>query len=365
MSVVSKVFSHDLYQVTWLVEPKNHEKRLDQFLMIFLEAWSREQIKKKIKSGGIKIQNRSCSHRPHTKVHQGDFITMTTKREELLEIENEFWMGEKLPLEWKPKTVYEDDDIIICSKPAFMSTHPTGRHLFHCATVYYESLYKNTIHSIHRLDRETSGLLLLAKNPKAAKQLTASFENNLVLKCYFFIGKIINNSKISTPFFTVNLRLGPQGEGLKRVVINAYSEKSTEGKHAQTHFQILEVLNDQYILGLAYPKTGRQHQIRVHAAQSGFPLIGDKLYLRDYETFQRFKDRLETLEDYKEMELPRHALHAIALKFPFQSDHKSFVDGLPLDLKSWLEKKGRKDISEIESAINCHIKDYFSKIDFK
>ena len=82
---------------------------------------------------------------------------------------------------------------VVTNKPAYMSTHPTGRHLFHCATVYYEQkLNQSTVHSIHRLDRETSGVLLLAKNPTTANQLTVEFENNNVKKCYFFIAEKIS-----------------------------------------------------------------------------------------------------------------------------------------------------------------------------
>ena len=369
MSVIDKKFSSDLYQITWKVEETNHGLRLDQFLMTFLETWSREQIKKKIKSGSILIHSRPGVHRPNTKVNHGDKVTMTTKREDLLEIEDEFWMGERIELEWEPETLYEDDDLLVCAKPAFMSTHPTGRHLFHCATVHYETIYDHPVHSIHRLDRETSGVLLLAKNPTAAKELTANFENDRVQKCYLFMAKNKISPEEIGQDFEVRLRLGPEGEGLKRVVIKSYPENSKQGKSARTKFIILKsfktISDETYTIGLAFPQTGRQHQIRVHAAESGIPLVGDKLYLGDYPLFQRFKDRIEKTEDYQLMEMPRHALHAMALKFPYQKEDKIFSAPLPKDFKDWISQNLLTDadefISIIEQEAKNNIEAYFNQ----
>lgn len=364
MSVIDKKFSSDLYQITWRVEEKNSGLRLDQFLMLFLETWSRELIKKKIKSGGISIAGRPGKPRPNTKVHYREHVTMKTRREELLEIEDEYWNGEKISLQWEPEKIAENQDFLVCSKPAFMSTHPTGRHLFHCATVYYESLYQHPVHSIHRLDRETSGVLLLAKNPKAATELTDNFENDRVQKCYFFISKM-SNGDIEKEKFEVNLRLGPEGEGLKRVVIKSWPQDSQQGKSAKTFFHILHKTENGHVLGLAFPQTGRQHQIRVHAAQSGLPLIGDKLYFGDYPLFQRFKDRRETNEDYQKMLLPRHALHAVALKFPYHNKEHTYISNVAQDLAQWIKDHLGLNMSDVEKKIQNGVEDYFSKTSFK
>lgn len=358
MSVVDKKFSHDLYSITWKVEEINDGLRLDQFMMIFLETWSREQIKKKIKSGSVSISGRPSPPRASTKVYYRELITMTTKREELLSIEKEFWMNKEVKIQWDADILYQDDDILIAQKPAYMSTHPTGQHIFHCATVYFESLFKKPIHSIHRLDRETSGLLLLTKNGQIAIPLTQSFEDGDVKKCYFFIAK--KTQDITDREYVCKLRLGPREEGLERVVIEAYPENSPHGKSAHTDFVLLEAF-EQYVLGLAFPKTGRQHQIRVHAAQLGFPLIGDKLYLADYPTFQRFKDRKETWEDYQLMEHPRHALHAIALEIPYQGTRKLFIGQLPDDLLEFLQTKQFNKTDQLQMKISQEIEKYFSR----
>src|SRR5690606_14188470 len=97
------------------------------------------------------------------------------------------------------------ENIIVCSKPPFMITHPAGKHLFYCATVYYESIHNKTIHSIHRLDRETSGLLVLGKNSVASNEISNQFEEGLVKKCYLLIA---HKEEIRSTFpFTANERI--------------------------------------------------------------------------------------------------------------------------------------------------------------
>ena len=108
-----------------------------------------------------------------------------------------------------------------------------------------------------------------------------------------------------------NERLGTLEETIPRVYNHCFPEDSRQGKHAQTEFIDL-YQNENYLIGLAFPKTGRQHQIRSHAAHHGFPLIGDKLYNGDPTVFMRFKDFIATEDDHKLMQIPRHALHAIA-----------------------------------------------------
>ena len=95
-----------------------------------------------------------------------------------------------LHFDTEPKTIFEDENIIIVNKPPFMCTHPTGKHLFNCATTYFENIHNKTMHSIHRLDRETSGILLLGKEIKTTARLTQAFEDCAIKKCYLFIAKI-------------------------------------------------------------------------------------------------------------------------------------------------------------------------------
>lgn len=354
MAILEKKYFNDHLEVIHLVEEKFDGQRLDLFVQTYLDTFSRELIKKKIKLNEVKIKNRMSVHRPSTILHSNDVVTILFFKSSY---EDEYWQEKKLNLNLVPEMVYEDSDLIVISKPAFMSTHPTGRHIFNCATVYFEKKYNQTIHSLHRIDRETSGILMLGKNPKTANEMMLNFENDSVKKCYLFISLVQNDCKKLIQF-EAKERLGSEELGLKRVYINAYPEHSREGKEAHTNFKILKYF-DKYAIGLAFPITGRQHQIRVHAKENGLPLLGDKLYLGSYEMFQRFKDQIATSEDYQLMELPRHALHAIALEIPYKKSKQLFQTKIPKDFLEWLSKFNTIDSNLLELQINEELKNYF------
>ncbi len=354
MVILAKKFEKDRYTAQYIVEEDQHNMRLDQFLQVYLESFSREAVKRKIANGEIKIHGRPGTHRPSTRLQFKDVVELVTNK---TIHEDEWWRGKQLDLQLEPEIVYEDQDLIVISKPPYMSTHPTGRHLFNCATVYFEARDGRTIHSIHRLDRETSGILLLGKNPQFTKVMTDHFENDRVQKCYFFIAKT-NQDPLPSLKFWANERLGASEEGLRRVYIDHYPENSSEGKSASTFFSILYQENG-YALGLAFPITGRQHQIRVHAMVHGLPLIGDKLYLGSFEMFQRFKDLCATEEDHQLMELPRHALHAMAIKIPFQQGEKIFISHLPQDFKQWITGRLSLCLESFEKRISEEITNYY------
>ena len=259
MSILKKSFQQDRFLSIHRVDEDYPNLRLDQFCLKYLNNFSRQDIKKKIKSGEIKIAGRKHPHRPSTKVRFRDEVSIEIRR---TIHEDEFWRGKKIELIEQPEIIYEDEEIYAISKPPFMSTHPTGRHLFNCATVIFEQALGKTCHSIHRLDRETSGVLILGKNPEVSAILTPQFESKKVKKSYFFIAK--SNELPRENAFVCHRRLGGQEKGLKRVYINDYPENSIEGKSAKTEYKILH-REKCYALGLAFPHTGRQHQIRVHA----------------------------------------------------------------------------------------------------
>ncbi|MFA6236840.1 MAG: RluA family pseudouridine synthase [Bacteriovorax sp.] len=355
MSILNKAYRDDMFEVRHLVDEEHDGIRLDQYIQLYLDSFSREMIKKKIKEKEITIKDRPGIHKPSSILHHKDEVIIRFFKSKY---EDEYWRGEKLELETKPEIVFEDEDLIVISKPAFMSTHPAGRHVFNCATVYFEMMYNKTIHSLHRIDRETSGILMLGKNPKQANEMMMHFENDDVKKCYLFISRINENYKERNQF-VANERMGSPNEGLKRVHVEWYPENSTEGKHASTQFFILERVGN-YVIGIACPQTGRQHQIRVHALAHGMPLIGDKLYLGSYEMFQRFKDQLATVPDHDHMELPRHALHAIAIKIPYKKKEVTFITHIPTDLKHWITKKTNLNIDELEAKIVKIIENYYA-----
>ena len=355
MIEVSKKFTPEKYEVLLEVSEDEDGMRLDQFCALHLLSFSRQLIKKKIKEGEVKIHNRPFPHKASVKVYHRERIEIFTLRGDS---EDEYWNGEKLPLKLDPDILFEDDNILVISKPAYMCTHPTGRHLFNCATVYFENIHGHTIHSIHRLDRETSGVQLLGKNPKAAQKCTSLFEEDKVSKCYFLMAH--NESPTEFPF-VANERLDNKEGFLPRQYIHCYPEESELGKHAKTTFTKL-YQDEKYIIALAFPKTGRQHQIRAHAAFHGFPLVGDKLYNGDPTVFMRFKDEVATKEDHDLMQMSRHALHAIALKLPYpnQKEAQIFRSHIPEDFKEWIKDElPMLNIENIESEIDKIIQERF------
>lgn len=355
MSVIHKIYRDNLCEVKYLVDEEHNGLRLDQFLGIYLESFSRELIKKKIKEKEVIIVGRPGNHKPSTTLHHKDEVLIYYTPQHW---EDEYWRGEKLELQKVPDVVYEDDELLVISKPAFMSTHPAGRHLFNCATVFFEMKYNHTIHSLHRIDRETSGILMLGKTPRIANEMMHGFEDDDIKKCYLFISRITPDFK-HQDYFIANERMGPIHEDLRRVYVHAFPENSQEGKHARTFFYTL-MKDNKYLIGIACPQTGRQHQIRVHAKAHGIPLIGDKLYLGSYELFQRFKDQVATEEDHDLMELPRHALHAIALKIPYKKEEKMFITDIPNDFKEWITKNTSFDCKELTQKIQKITKEYYN-----
>ena len=349
---IKKSFRSDKYVVEYPVPPSDEGLRLDAFVHQFMPTLSREFIKKKIEAGEVEILGRTPPHKPSVKVHAGETVRSTTHNTPVLE--DEEWYGKPLELTEEPVVVYEDDKIIACHKPAFMTTHPAGRHLFYVATTYFGTIHNKVIHSIHRLDRETSGLLLLGKDTAAANQVSQMFENDQVRKCYFFIAHV-NPGARPMPYTAIE-PMGPR-PGVPRGMQMCFSP---EDKEAETGFELI-VQKAGYALALAFPKTGRQHQIRVHAALHGYPLLGDKLYNGDPTIFMRFKDKLATPEDHEKMQIPRQALHALALKLPYPDAKKLTLYRAPLgeDLKVWIEDNLGLTPSEVEHLIDQRIKAWF------
>lgn len=354
MSEIEKSFSTEKYVVTHTVQPDQDGWRLDQFVQKCMPTLSRQYLKKKIEKGEVEISGRKPPHKPSVKVHYLEKVTITTHNDGM--IEDEFWHGKPIPRDQKPEVVFEDEELIVINKPPFMITHPAGRNLFYCATVFFETIHKKTIHSIHRIDRETSGLLLLGKNPKVAQRLATLFENDKVRKCYFFIAQKQENA---IPFpFTAKQRMDREEGKIPAGMMSVWQENSTFGKESETHFELILEKNN-YVLAMAFPVTGRQHQIRVHASINGYPLLGEKLYNDDPGVFMRFKDHEATPEDHVLLQIPRHALHATAIKINYPKDvPQTFISPLPEDLAHWLQENLDLEKKEIENMISEKVKEF-------
>jgi|SRR5665647_618623 len=356
MSVIDKSFTTEKYVVSHSVMPEQDGWRLDQFVQKCMPTLSREYLKKKIEKGEVEITGRKSPHKPSVKVHTGEKITITTHNDGVLE--EEYWHGKVVPKDQDPTIIFEDRDLLVINKPPYMITHPAGKNLFYCATVFYETIYKHTIHSIHRLDRETSGLLLLGKNPRVSQQVAQLFENDKVRKCYFFIAHKLPGA--TTFPFTATERMDREEGRIPPSMMFHYPEHSVLGKESETHFELL-LEKDNFVLALAFPLTGRQHQIRVHAACHGYPLLGDKLYNGDPGVFTRFKDHAANEDDHAKMQIPRQALHAAAIKLAYPAGKMThFIAPLPVDLCRWMEENLNLAPKDVESLMEEKVNAFLS-----
>jgi len=202
--------------------------------------------------------------------------------------------------------IYEDNELLVLNKPA-------GTDVSKIET--FIDLPRNGL--IHRLDKDTSGVLLFAKNKKALSFFQKQFQERKVKKTYIaLVNGIIeqNQGEIET-------LIGRQG--IKQKVFNLLSpeSKKTGPRQAKTAWKVIKRYNNHTLLE-ARPKTGRKHQIRVHMAHLGFPIVGDKLY--------SFKNQKSSLQ--------RHFLHAkqITIK-TLDGNEKTFTSELPKELKKYLE----------------------------
>ncbi len=237
--------------------------------------------------------------------------------EELVVLWRAPWDEEPVPTDIP--TVFEDDHLLVVNKPAGVPVHPTAR--YHHNTVI--RLLKTErpgqwLSLAHRIDRETSGVLILAKHPEADRRVKRTLEaREGIEKRYRAItwgvpeheGKkafrLVRNVELDARHNTgVRMHVVPDGQGL----------------WAATRFEVLDerrsLQGNPYALVRCDLETGRQHQIRLHLASIGFPIVGDKLYGPDDSLFAKGADGHLTAEDFELLELPRHALHAWQLELP-------------------------------------------------
>ena len=189
---------------------------------------------------------------------------------------------------------------------------------------------------VHRIDKETSGILVLAKDKESCAHLTRQFAERTTQKRYFAVvkGIVPETFEVNAPM----LRDDRSAIGLK---MRVGTEDEPEAQSAFTGFQRLEVVGN-FSLVECFPKTGRQHQIRVHLAHSGHPIVGDKLYgIPEEESLRFYERRHLSAEAMAQLILPRHALHSAGLAFdhPLTGARMSFVTDLPPDLREFVESQ--------------------------
>lgn len=244
------------------VDENNINKRIDKYLSENTE-YSRSTIQKMIDNGNITVNSKPT--KASYKLELNDIITIDNNFKEETDI---------LPENIKLDIVYEDDDLMIINKPSGLVVHP-GAGNYDNTLVNGLLNYTNNLSSVddvrpgivHRLDKDTSGLMVVAKNNKCHELLSEMFKNHEVKRTYYALvcGVVPYNKG------TVDVPLKKDETKFDRVCA------SEDGKKAITHFTVLKRYNDYTLLSLNL-ETGRTHQIRVHMAYMGYPVYNDPVY---------------------------------------------------------------------------------------
>ena len=229
--------------------------------------------------------------------------------------------------------LYEDDSVMVIDKPAGLPMHTTAKFWRNTLVALLRELYPDEQMEIaHRIDRETSGVLLIARNRTAASFLTRAFARRAVDKTYLALvkGQPPDTGRIDLPLRLLDTRT--------RIMMGA-ATGAEPGLPAVTTFSVIRRLT-AHALCEAKPMTGRQHQIRVHLASLGHPIVGDKLYGASEALFMRACDEGVTDELLACFDgLPRHALHAHRLSFPHPVTKQTVTveSPLPADIAAYIE----------------------------
>ncbi len=299
-------------QLEFLILKNDEDKRIDSFLNNSLENISRSRIQKLIEENKILVNNKNINK--NYKLKENDKIIVNIEQPKEINI-----LPEDIPLD----IVYEDEDVILINKPQDMVVHPANGHYSHTlvnALMYHCKDNLSGINGVmrpgivHRIDKDTSGILIVAKNDKAHQSLASQLEDHSMTRVYYAI--VYNNLKNDTG--TIDAPIGRHPVDRKKMAV---TDKNS--KRAITHYEVLQRFKKYTFIKLRL-ETGRTHQIRVHMAYVGNPLLGDNVYGKEKQPFN----------------LIGQVLHAKVLGFlhPTTNKYMEFETELPQYFKELLKK---------------------------
>jgi 23S rRNA pseudouridine1911/1915/1917 synthase len=308
----------------WIVPSEVHGLRVDQYLQRKIGRISRARVQRIIRARDFLLDG------AHVKVSQRIKYGQKAMLIRLSPDSPHEIHAINIPI------IFENEDFLVVNKPAGLSIHPSANCLFKTLT-YWLRIQRphEKINPCHRIDKETSGLVICAKNRRFESMLKKLFMKGFVKKSYVAItlGKI-NAQTIAIPLALQRER------GLVAIRMIA----DTLGKKALTKVRpVYYNEHEDKSLVLCRPYTGRQHQIRAHLAAVGHPIIGDKLYFHGDEFFDAYCRR----QNQSKPSHPRHALHARALSFYLDNKRYKFFCALPDDFKTLLSPNNKTPIEKI------------------
>ena len=300
------------------VPPNFNEERIDKYLATRFTYQSRSKWQSEIECGNIIINGHRCTSF-HKKIKTEDVIIFKTS-------------GDNEPdVDFSYSIIFEDEDIIGINKTGDLPVHPAGIYFEHTLLMDLQNKRNKNLFPVHRLDRETSGVILMAKNKDSASKLQSGF--NSFKKEYIAIVQGTSPQK----GFTVDVPIGNDEGSEVRKKRRAYPDAK---ESAKTDFKPILAI-DKYSLVKAYPQTGRLHQIRVHLQYAGFPIVGDKIYGGDESLYLEFIENGYTDELTQKLELPRTGLHARKLTFyhPVHGEKVVLKAPIPADMTDFIWSK--------------------------
>jgi 23S rRNA pseudouridine955/2504/2580 synthase len=304
--------------VSSIVSDKDHGQRLDLYLSKRFTYLSRNAWQQEIKKSKIIVNNMTVKS-PHKKIMEGDEIIYTGRN------------LQEPPVDKSYTVLYEDNFYIALHKSGDLPVHPSGRYLSNSLTMIIKKDLGFSVYPVHRIDRETSGVILLAKSSEAVSLISRTF--SMSKKTYLTIVK----GNPTQRSFTIDTPLGPDHNSKIRKKRAAYNEATEK---AITHFVKVLTIKDHTLLK-ATLETGRLHQVRAHLESADLPILGDKIYGGNENFYLEFiKDEVDE-NLFERIGFTRCALHSRSLTFyhPYKKKTVRIIAPLHPDMKEFLLTK--------------------------
>lgn len=356
MRAPETVLTANTYYVTHTVGPHQDGIRLDAFLKDRYKKRSREQIKAAIADGSISLSRAHAPHltappqlKPASILIPGDQVLVRSERKPEPEVNFDY------------RILFEDDALLVIDKPPHLPVHPAGRYFFNTLLTHLRTGghtrpldADHDYYLAHRLDKETSGVMVLTKSPETCTHLTRQFSSRTTRKQYLAIvhgwpkddhfENAAPMKRSSTSPIDVQMEICPEDDPLAQTALTEFEViqrlefdpttrptgfDSVVAKPGLRRFSVIR----------CYPRTGRQHQIRLHLDHLEFPIVGDKLYgMPVLEALHYYDTKHITPEAQARLLLSRHALHAARLEFihPITQKPMVFDTPLPPDLSAFI-----------------------------
>lgn len=316
--------------INLVVDQKSKGKRLDSYIAEKKEELSRTRVKNLIINGNIKVNNEEVKE-PSKKIYEEDIITLIIPEPKKASLK---------PYKYKLNIIYEDEDLLVIDKLAGISMHPGAGNYDNTIVNALMNLENKNFSNIgdelrpgivHRIDKDTSGLIVIAKNNYTHENLSSQFSDHTISRLYQAL---------------VWGKLRPQNGVIETLITRSSKNRQlmevgiVKGKKAITNYKTLEIFENSKVPTLSLVEckleTGRTHQIRVHMSYKGNNILGDKKYKKKFKKLKNIDPEIENILS----NLDRQFLHAKILGFthPKSGKRLEFSSNLPIELEIILKK---------------------------